>query len=383
VNWVDFVIVALVLLAGINGRRTGALRQLAGYVGLGAGFIVGTFIGPPFSTAITHAAWRPLVALAMVLVATMVGGRLGRFLGAVAANSMHALHLGVLDEIGGVLIGVLGTLVGCWLVAGLLASTAWGSLAGEIQHSRVLAAINKVMPPVPAIEAKMLSLFRSADFPSVFSSIVAPTLPASVTPKNLGPLVTSLSAPGDVVKVLASGNCSRVQEGTAFFVTSHDAVTNAHVVAGESAVSVNGVAASVVFFDPSYDLAILRVGSVDETPLSFVAGRVAAGTRVQIVGFPRNATRTAAPGYVEGDVTAQGRDIYDQRLLTRTYEVVEVNVQPGNSGSPVLIGHDVAGVIESKSLSEASTAYAIPDAVVEADLAHAGTRAVSTSGCLP
>jgi S1-C subfamily serine protease len=43
-------------------------------------------------------------------------------------------------------------------------------------------------------------------------------------------------------------------------------VTNAHVVAGESAVSVNGVAASVVFFDPSYDLAILRVGSVDETP---------------------------------------------------------------------------------------------------------------------
>ena len=154
-----------------------------------------------------------------------------------------------------------------------------------------------------------------------------------MAPKNLGPLVTSLSAPGDVLKVLASGNCSRVQEGTAFFVTSRDAVTNAHVVAGESTVSVNGVAASVVSFDPSYDLAILRVGSVDETPLSFVAGRVAAGTRVQIVGFPLNATRTAAPGYVEGDVTAQGRDIYDQRLLTRTYEVIEVNVQPGNSGS--------------------------------------------------
>ena len=168
-NWVDLVIIALVLLAGIDGRRTGALRQLAGYVGLGAGFIVGTFIAPPFSTAITHAAWRPLVALAMVLVATMVGGRLGRFLGGVAANSMHALRLGVLDEIGGVLIGVVGTLVGCWLVAGLLASTAWGSLAGEIQHSRVLAAINKVMPPVPAIEAKMQSLFRSADFPSIFS----------------------------------------------------------------------------------------------------------------------------------------------------------------------------------------------------------------------
>jgi V8-like Glu-specific endopeptidase len=63
--------------------------------------------------------------------------------------------------------------------------------------------------------------------------------------------------------------------------------------------------------------------------------------------------------------------------------VIEVNVQPGNSGSPVLVGSDVAGVIESKSLSQASTAYAIPDAVVEADLAHAHTRAVPTLGCLP
>ena len=98
-----------------------------------------------------------------------------------------------------------------------------------------------------------------------------------------------------------------------------------------------------------------------------------------VVGFPLNATRTAAPGYIEGNVTAQGRDIYDQRLLTRTYEVLEVNVNPGNSGSPVLVGGDVAGVVESKSLSEASTAYAIPDSIVVADLARAGTCLLYTS----
>jgi S1-C subfamily serine protease len=383
VNWVDLVIVVLVVLAGLDGRRAGAFRQVAGYVGLGVGFVVGTFIAPPFSTLITHAPWRPLVALALVFVATVVGGRLGRIVGGVAADSMHALHLGVFDSLAGVLVGVLGTLVGCWLVAGLLASTAWGSIAGEIQHSRVLAAINKVMPPVPAIEAKMQSLFRSADFPSIFASIVAPTLPVTVAPTRLGPLVTSVGSPSDVLKVLASGNCSRVQEGTAFFVSSHDAVTNAHVVAGESRISVNGAPASVVLFDPSYDIAILRVDSLDESPLTFLSGTAAVGASARVVGFPLDATRTAAPGYIEGDITVQGRDIYDQRLLTRTYEVIEVNVQPGNSGSPVLVGSDVAGVIESKSLSQASTAYAIPDAVVEADLAHAHTRAVPTLGCLP
>jgi len=139
----------------------------------------------------------------------------------------------------------------------------------------------------------------------------------------------------------------------------------------------------VVLFDPSYDIAILRVGSVHESPLIFLPRVAAAGTRAVVVGFPLNATRTAAPGYIEGNVTAQGRDIYDQRLLTRTYEVLEVNVNPGNSGSPVLVGGDVAGVVESKSLSEASTAYAIPDSIVVADLARAGTHDVSTSGCLP
>jgi uncharacterized membrane protein required for colicin V production len=294
VNWVDLVIVVLVVLAGLDGRRAGAFRQVAGYVGLGVGFVVGTFIAPPFSTLITHAPWRPLVALALVFVATVVGGRLGRIVGGVAADSMHALHLGVFDSLAGVLVGVLGTLVGCWLVAGLLASTAWGSIAGEIQHSRVLAAINKVMPPVPAIEAKMQSLFRSADFPSIFASIVAPTLPVTVAPTRLGPLVTSVGSPSDVLKVLASGNCSRVQEGTAFFVSSHDAVTNAHVVAGESRISVNGAPASVVLFDPSYDIAILRVDSLDESPLTFLSGTAAVGASARVVGFPLDARRHRA-----------------------------------------------------------------------------------------
>jgi S1-C subfamily serine protease len=382
-NWVDLVIIALVVLAALNGRRIGALRQVAGYLGLGVGFVIGTLIAPSLSTALTHARWRPLVALAVVLVATMIGGRLGRLVGGVAAKSMHALHLGVVDAIGGVIVGVLGTLVGCWLVAGLLASTAWGSLAGEIQNSTVLDAINKVMPPVPAFEAKVQSLFRTADFPSIFASIVAPTLPATVSPRKLGPVVTSLRAPTGVVKVIASGACSRVQEGSAFFVSDHVAVTNAHVVAGESVITVDGSPAVVVLFDPGNDIAVLRVDSVSHSPLSFLAGAVSAGTRVRVIGFPLDATRSAAPGYLEGSITAEGRDIYDQRLLTRTYEVIEANVQPGSSGSPVVVGQDVAGVVESKSLSESSTAYAIPDSVVEADLAHVDPHAVSTSSCLP
>ena len=63
--------------------------------------------------------------------------------------------------------------------------------------------------------------------------------------------------------------------------------------------------------------------------------------------------------------------------------VVYSNIEPGNSGSPVLVGGDVTGVVFSKSLSQDETAYAIPAATVERDLAKTpanGTQ--STQSCV-
>jgi len=39
--------------------------------------------------------------------------------------------------------------------------------------------------------------------------------------------------------------------------------------------------------------------------------------------------------------------------------VVYSNIEPGNSGSPVLVRGDVTGVVFSKSLSQSETAYAV------------------------
>jgi S1-C subfamily serine protease len=63
--------------------------------------------------------------------------------------------------------------------------------------------------------------------------------------------------------------------------------------------------------------------------------------------------------------------------------VVYSNIEPGNSGSPVIVRGFVAGVVFSKSLSQSETAYAIPIATVQRDLAKTpahGTQ--STETCL-
>jgi len=382
-SWVDLFIAIAVVLAGFLGHAEGAVRQILRFAGFAAAFLVGTYFAPSLSSLVTHKGWRPALALGFVLVISIVGGQVGSFIGSLVAKALRTVKLGLADRIAGTVVGAAGALVGCWLAAGLLASTTWGSVASGIQQSSILSAMGRVMPPVPTLDAKVQSLFRNINFPNVFASVVAPTLGTYVDPKHLGPLVSSLSAPSDVVKVFASGSCPAISEGTAFYVSAHEVVTNAHVVAGHTNVSVNGAPAQVALFDPRNDLAVLRVPTRAETPLPLRTTTPARGTTVKVIGFPLDASRTKAPGVIDGVLTAQGRDIYNQAILSKTVLVVEVNVQPGNSGSPVIDGTSAVGIIESKLVSQVSTAYAIPASVIARDVAKTpATGEASTLSCL-
>ncbi len=382
-NWVDLIIVVVVVGAGIRGFFVGAIRQIFGFIGLGVGFTIGVAMAPALSSDVTHANWRPLLALVIIMLVAALGSGLGGALGSVVAKFAHAVLLGLVDRVAGAVVGVLAALLFCWLVAGVLATVTWSSVATQIQNSSILRAVDTFMPPVPSIEAKVQSLFPNASLPGIFAKVTAPTLATIVKPSQLGPLTTPLTGPSDVQKVLASGACHSVSEGTAFFVGPHEAITNAHVVAGQPHVVVDGTVADVAFYDPLNDLAVLRVPGLTETPLRFVSHEPGAGTAINVIGFPLDGARTGAPGYVEGELTGLGRDIYDTTTYAKTVQVLEVNINPGSSGSPVLDDGLVAGVIVSKSLSVASTAYAIPISIVEADLAQTpATGTVSTRTCL-
>jgi S1-C subfamily serine protease len=382
VSWVDLVIVILVILAGLRGFAAGAITQIAMFIGLGAGFYVGTLIAPSLAGDITKGHWRPGLALIIVLVAIMLGAVVGGMLGRLVSRVVSVLMLGIVDRIAGVAVSVAAALVFCWLVAGLLASAPAASVDSAIQNSAILSALDHVMPAVPSVESQIQSLFRRAGVPSIFADIVAPTLPQPVKPSTLPAPVNHLSTPSDVVKVLASGVCSDESEGTAFYVTASDVVTNAHVVAGHTKFTVNGASATVALYDPDNDIAILRV-SHSGTPLTFLSSEPSTDAKIQIVGFPLNESRTSTQGYYEGEINADSRNFYNQDLAARAILSLEANIEPGNSGSPVLVGGKVAGVVESYSISQLSTAYAIPLSVVEHDIANTpASGSVSTQGCL-
>ena len=381
-NWVDILIVAIVIVAAIRGWYQGAIRQALGWLGFVAGFLVGSAFAPSLSTHITHAPWRPLLAIAIVIVAADIGHFVGHIVGATIRRSIKMVKLGFVDSGIGVAVGVAGALLTCWLLAALLVATPWSTAAAGVQGSKIVKALDSALPPVPSFEAKLQTLLHNANFPSVFASVVAPNVPSSGSAPTLRRNTLAPGGPSDVVKVLATG-CTDVHQGTAFFVQSHIAVTNAHVVAGATSVSVEGARATVAFFDPVNDIAILRVPSLNLVPMRFVSSVPTSGSSASIFGFPLDGSRTLSPSVISGQITAQSRDIYDQNLFNRTVLVLYANVQPGNSGSPVIVNEHVAGVLFSKSLSQSSTAYAIPAATVEHDLALTPARgAASTKSCV-
>ena len=381
-SWVDIVIIVLALLAGLRGFAEGALSQIAVIIGLGLGFYVGTSLAPSLSHDITKGHERAIVAIIIIAVITLVGVALGGIVGRILSRFVSALMLGIIDRVAGVAVGVVAALVLCWLFAGILAGTPWSSVDSAIQNSAILSALDHVMPPIPSVESRVQSLFRKAGVPSIFANVIAPTLPPPVNPNTLPPVIHSISAPSDVVKVLASGSCNTLSEGTAFYVTANEVVTNAHVVAGHRHFTVNGSPATVALYDANHDIAVLRV-TARGTPLTFLSAEPVADTKIQVVGFPLNGTRSRADGYLEGQLSGDGRNFYNQDLEVRQFLALEVSVQPGNSGSPVLVDGQVAGVVESYSLSQQSTAYAIPNSIVKGDIARApSSGSASTESCL-
>lgn len=381
-NWVDILIVAIVIVAAIRGWYQGAIRQALGWLGFVAGFLIGSTFAPSLSTRITHAQWRPLLAIGIVIVVAYIGHFAGHILGSTIRKSIKMIKLGFVDSGLGVAVGVAGALLTCWLVAALLIATPWTTAASGIQGSSIVKALDAALPPVPSFEAKLQTLLHNANFPSVFASIVAPTVPSSGSAPKLGRNTLAPGGPTDVVKVIASG-CTEVHQGTAFFVQPHVAVTNAHVVAGATSVMVDGANATVAYFDPVNDIAILRVPSLNLVAMRFLGSVPASGSKASVIGFPLNGSRTLSPSVISGQITAQSRDIYDQQLFDRRVLVLYANVEPGNSGSPVLVNGHVAGVLFSKSLSQTSTAYAIPASTVEHDLSLSpATGSASTKSCV-
>jgi S1-C subfamily serine protease len=383
----DIVLILLVVAAAIHGLRLGALVQVFSFGGFVVGMTLGSLLAVLAVSSVHAGTTKTVVTLLLVLGPAVLLGVGGRVLGTWSNVAMRRVHLGAVDAVLGVGVAAVAVLLSAWLVANVLAQAPYPWLGDQIQHSEVLKAVDDVMPPVPSVVADVQSFLADPAFPSVFAQL-SPTAAAPVpVPSSSSASVIAARATGSMVKVLGQA-CGYLQEGSGFVAAPGLVVTNAHVVAGEPSTQVQvasgAYSATPVLYTPKYDLAVLRTIAPLGPPLTVDPTDVGRGTQGAVVGYPENGPLVVGPAGVAAALTAEGRDIYNQGFVVRKVYQIDANVEPGNSGGPlVATDGEVIGVVFSRSTVSADVGYALasPGVLSRIQQAQGRAAAVSTGAC--
>lgn len=390
-DWVDVVVIVLALLAAARGLRLGAAIQLLSYGGFWLGLLAGAAVAPEVAAGIHSAVTRAAVSLAIVFGAAIVLGAIGRLIGGHLWQGLRRVHLGSADAALGLGVGLVATLLACWLAGTILVEGPIPALSSGISESGILTTLDKVLPPAPSVFARIEGFVNTSGLPQVFDDI-APVPAGSTGVASTAQVDAALSAAGpSMVKIYGQG-CGQIQEGSGFVVAPNLVVTNAHVVAGiprPMVIGRNGTyhAATAILFDPNFDLAVLETSGLDEPALRVDTSDIASGATAAVLGYPGGGPFAYGPAGVAEVLRAQGPNIYGNGSTTRTLYEIHADVQPGNSGGPLVEPDgEVIGVVFSKSVSYPDVGYALASpgvasrvAQAEADPTPSGTGSCITS----
>jgi S1-C subfamily serine protease len=385
-NWVDIVLLVLVVLAAIEGLRMGAVMQLLSFGGFWLGLFVGAVLAPPIARLVHTADAKMLVAIVVLFGSASVLGAVGRVLGMSSSRAIRRFHLGPLDSGLGVAVGVVATLVACWLVAGLFVQSSLTWLNADIQSSRIIRGMDSILPDPPAVFSRIRSFLAAEGFPVVFAGLPPSSAGPVKVPADV--LNESDAASPSTVKVVGEG-CGVIQEGSGFVAAPGLVVTNAHVVAGiphPEVIDPSGRAhqVEVVLFNPELDLAVMRVPGLGAPSLDIDPNLVGRGTTGAALGYPGGGPLSVQPAGVMAEFEATGLDIYGRNETERQVYELDATIRPGNSGGPFVEPNGtVVGVVFARSTTDPTVGYALatPAVLNEVRRAEAGTRAVGTGPC--
>jgi S1-C subfamily serine protease len=372
--------------AAFGGYRLGLLARVTSWIGMALGAYVGALLLPAVLRAIEDGSDVQLlfVTIGVLLGAAFLGQALGLWIGSRLHLALPGGGVRSVDRGFGAAAGVVGVLVGLWLLIPLMADVpGWFSM--QARTSTLAGLVDERFPPAPDAVATLRRLVGGDQFPRVFDALQpAPDLGPPPTVTGIAQPVVDAVVPS-TVKVQGVA-CRRVQEGSGFVAGPGLVVTNAHVVAGETETVIqrsdgSEVRASVVAFDPRRDLAVLSAPDLARPARALVD--VDEGATGAVFGHPGGGPLRAAPFQVGREVNATGTDIYDQERTERKVLILSSNLAPGDSGAALIDPQGrVAGVAFAIAPDKPGVAYALDveelAPVLQGDL----TRAVDTGPCL-
>jgi S1-C subfamily serine protease len=393
----DVLLILLLVAYAVSGYRQGLVVSVLSLAGFLAGGAVAMWLLPlaihQWTSLEATPVMRAVVMVAGVFILASIGQAVAVGLGGRVRSHVRTRPAREFDSVLGAVAVVVSVSLVIWFVAGAVRGGAPAPLARAIGESRVLRAIDTVVPPQTSrLFAGFREVLDREGFPRVFEGIQAePIAPVAPPDPNVARTPGVAAAGNSIIKLTGIADaCNRGQEGSGWVVAPGRVVTNAHVVAGMRSVTlrVKGTGPSyqgrVVVFDPDRDLAVVAAPGLPAPALS-LGTDLKRGSSGVVAGFPLDGPYRLDAARVRDVVEARGSDIYGSPGTRREVYSLYARVRPGNSGGPLLsTSGNVVGVIFAKSLDDNTTGYALTLAEAQPVLkaAASANQPVSTGPCV-
>jgi S1-C subfamily serine protease len=360
----DLALILTLLSYLIYGLRNGFLVTLGGIAGFAAGAVAAFVSVPVVSDLVDNAGWRLTAVVATAVLLMVLGHGLGTMIGRRVRSVVKIRPLRAADRVVGGGVNVVVSALVMSLLAFSIGALGVPFASQQIAESKVIRFIDGMTPtPIKTSMAQLRSAVIGEGIPTLFEGF-AQGQPVSVPDANTD--TPALNAAADsVLKIAGTAyQCGQNQTGTGFVVSPGKVVTNAHVVAGvpEPVVEVPGGSAlpgRVVYFDSQHDLAVLAVDGLRSAPLP-LRSDLPDGSPAAFAGYPHGGPFQSKPATVQDITTVLVPDIYGNNAAPEDVYRLAGDVQPGNSGGPLLSSDgQVAGVVFAKATTGSSLGYAI------------------------
>jgi S1-C subfamily serine protease len=385
---IDVLLLVVLALAALSGWRRGFAMVLLGYLGLLVGLALGAWAATKVGLLVSadSSVRRLLTAVVVFFLVAAACHAVGNLLGIRVRSVLAGRWTSRADAIGGAVVATVVAAIAMWFVALTLSNVPLSPFARAVHGSSVLRTIDNYAPRPPAALSQLRGLLDRSGFPDAFATLRPPVV--SGPPPGAARSPGVLQAANATLQIQSRG-CGGVLFGSGFPVAPNLVVTNAHVVAGSRSHEVltnKGARASgtVVYFDPSHDLALLSVPDLPVRPLR-LAGAAERGQQAVVIGYPSGGPQRVIGARVVLRTQPEAPDIYARpQDSRRDIYVLQARVRKGVSGGPVVdVRGRPLGVVFAASTVERNEGYALTNAEVRRALARTdgNRRPVSVGGC--
>ncbi len=376
------------------GSRLGFFRHFAVWLGVFLGGVLATALMP--SIADRFANGSDTTAFAAPFATVFICSFLGAFLlGALtralrSSNNAARTRFIPFDRTLGALAGVATIAFVTWSLTPVVTATRYWPV--EIsKESGILKMLEEHGPRIPSAISEAAETFRQAKD----NELATPNGPPNaeqgtaqgVNPPKAPTLSQSVVDDVSAATLRVEGRaCTLIQDGTGVVIAKNLVVTNAHVIAGESATTSvsNGEfrrRADVVAFDPRRDIAVLRIQNLNIKPLH-ISTPITKST-VAIFGYPGGRELRVEGGRIVDQIKATGADLYGKGNWSRKVLILAADLVPGDSGGPVISqSGQFVGLSFAVDPQLPHTSYALDPSEIREVLKTVSPGTVSTGKCL-